>query len=150
MDMKRTPIVVLNGNNNQVSTAKLVFSGAASVTATAILARSVARKFVPYELRDYVFSKIKKLLLSFTSDITLVIQKFDALNDNLLYKTAQLYFEPTIPPDTKKIRLAMPKKQGKISFSLEHSEHIVDNFNGIQVKWKFVSKNYSPQECLAP
>ncbi|KAK8682132.1 hypothetical protein V6N13_054527 [Hibiscus sabdariffa] len=141
MDMKRTPIVVLNGNNNQVSTAKLVFSGAASVTATAILARSVARKFVPYELRDYVFSKIKKLLLSFTSDITLVIQKFDALNDNLLYKTAQLYFEPTIPPDTKKIRLAMPKKQGKISFSLEHSEHIVDNFNGIQLHAAYIGQS---------
>ncbi|KAK8629777.1 hypothetical protein V6N13_078605 [Hibiscus sabdariffa] len=150
MDTKRTSSVVLNGNNNQVSTAKLVFSAAASVAATAILARSVAQEFVPYELRDYVFSKIKKFLLSFTSDITLVIQEFDGLNDNLLYKAAKVYLEPTIPPDTKRIRLAMPKKQGKISFSLEHSEQIVDNFNGIQVKWRSVSKNYPPKNASPP
>ncbi|KAK8512241.1 hypothetical protein V6N13_097096 [Hibiscus sabdariffa] len=139
MDMKRTPNIVLNGNNKQVSTAKLVFSVAASVAATAILAQSVAQEFALYELQDYVFSKIKKLILSFTSNITLVIQEFDGLNDNLLYKAAQLYFEPTIPLNTKGIILTMPKKQGNISFSLEHSEQIVDNFNGIQVKWKFVS-----------
>ncbi|GMI73291.1 cytochrome BC1 synthesis, Outer Mitochondrial membrane protein of 66 kDa [Hibiscus trionum] len=145
MDTKRKPSVVLNANNNQVSTAKFFFSAAASVAASAILARSVAQELVPEELRDYIFSKIKNLLLSFTSHITLVIEEFDGLNDNHLYKAAQLYLEPTIPPETKRIRLTMPKKQAKISFSIENSEEIVDNFNGIQVKWKSVYKSFAPK-----
>ncbi|KAK8681339.1 hypothetical protein V6N13_053743 [Hibiscus sabdariffa] len=44
----------------------------------------------------------------------------------------------------------MPKKQDNISFSLEYSEQIVDIFNGIQVKWKFMSKNYPPKNALPP
>ncbi|KAE8659465.1 putative Cytochrome BC1 synthesis [Hibiscus syriacus] len=149
MDTNRKPTVFFDANNNQVSTAKFAFSSAASVAATAILARSIAHEFVPPELRDYIFFKIKSLLLSFTPYTTLVIEEFDGLNDNHLYKAAQLYLEPTIPPDTKRIRLTMPKKQGKISFSLENSEQIVDNFNGIQVKWKFVSKNF-PSKNVSP
>ncbi|XP_038995750.1 protein HYPER-SENSITIVITY-RELATED 4-like [Hibiscus syriacus] len=43
----------------------------------------------------------------------------------------------------------MPKKQGKISFSLENSEQIIDDFNGIRVKWKFVSKNF-PSKNIPP
>ncbi|MBA0862759.1 hypothetical protein Goshw_012434 [Gossypium schwendimanii] len=145
MDTARKPTIVFNANNNQCPSAKLIFSAAASVAATAMLIRSVAKDFVPLELRDYIFFKIKNLILSFRSEITLVIEEFDGLNENLLYKAAELYLEPTIPPHTKRIKLALPKRQGKISFSLESNEEIVDNFNGVQVKWRLVSKNFPPK-----
>ncbi|XVF01079.1 hypothetical protein REPUB_Repub04eG0056500 [Reevesia pubescens] len=63
------------------------------------------------------------------------------LNHNLLYKAPELYLEPAIPPDTKRIRVTMPRKEGKFSLSLKNNEEIIDNFNGVQVKWKFVSKH---------
>ncbi|XVE93670.1 hypothetical protein REPUB_Repub01dG0214200 [Reevesia pubescens] len=126
---------------NQVPSAKFIFSAAASVAATAMLVRSFATEFVPRELRDYIFLKIKNLLVSFSSDLTLIIEEFDGLNHNHLYKAAELYLEPTIPPHTKRIRVSMPRKEGKISLSLEKNEEIFDDFNGIQMKWKLVSKN---------
>ncbi|XVF45322.1 hypothetical protein PTKIN_Ptkin02bG0196500 [Pterospermum kingtungense] len=126
---------------NQVPSAKLIFSAAASVAATGMLVRTFAREFIPRELRNYIFLKIKDLVVSFSSELTVVIEEYDGLNSNHLYKAAELYLEPTIPPGTKRIRVTMPKKEGKISLSLEKNEEIIDNFNGVQVKWKFVSKD---------
>ncbi|KAK6253692.1 hypothetical protein QUC31_015412 [Theobroma cacao] len=125
----------------QGPSAKVIFSAAASVAATAMLVRSVAREFVPQELRDFIFLKIKNLLASLSSELTLVIEEYDNLNHNLLYKAAELYLEATIPPYTKRIRVTMPRKEGKISLSLEKNQEIIDKFNGVQVKWRFVSKN---------
>ncbi|XP_022763236.1 AAA-ATPase At3g50940-like [Durio zibethinus] len=130
---------------NQVPSAKVIFSAAASVAATAMLVRSFAKEFVPRELRDYIYLKIKNILVSFSSDLTLVIEEYDGLSHNLLYKSAEFYLEPTIPPDTKRIRVTMPRRGGKISLSLEKNEEIIDNFNGVQVKWKFVTKKLPPK-----
>ncbi|XVE93671.1 hypothetical protein REPUB_Repub01dG0214300 [Reevesia pubescens] len=149
MPRQQNPNILFNATN-QVPSAKFIFSAAASVAATAMLVRSVSREFVPRELRDYMFLKIKNLLLSFSSDLTLVIEEYDGLNHNHLYKAAELYLEPTIPPDTKRIRVTMPRKEGKISLSLEKDEEIIDNFNGVQVKWKFVSKNNPPKHIPGP
>ncbi|OMO74317.1 hypothetical protein CCACVL1_16808 [Corchorus capsularis] len=136
---KSTPS--FNGTNQIIPSAKVIFSAAASVAAAAMLVRSFTREVVPHELQDYIFSKIRKFLATFTSELTLVLDEYDGLNHNLLFKAAELYLEPTIPPGTKRIRVTMPKKEGKISLSLEKNEEIIDNFNGVQVKWRFFSKN---------
>ncbi|XWS54937.1 hypothetical protein CRYUN_Cryun10bG0132400 [Craigia yunnanensis] len=73
--------------------------------------------------------------VSFSSELTLVIEDYDGLNHNLLYKAAELYLEPTTPPDTTRISVTMPTKGGKFSLSLKKNEEIIDNFNGVQVKW---------------
>ncbi|KAK6240909.1 hypothetical protein SCA6_006298 [Theobroma cacao] len=140
------PTSFFNGTY-QGPSAKVIFSAAASVAATAMLVRSVVREFVPHELRDFIFLKIKNLLASLSSELTLVIEEYNNLNHNLLYKAAELYLEPTIPPDTKRIRVTMPRKEGKISLSLEKNQEVIDKFNGVQVKWRFVSKDI-PSKCI--
>lgn len=135
---------------NQVPSAKVIFSAAATVAATGMLVRSFAREFVPRELRDYVFLKIKDLVVSFSSEMTFVIEEYDGLNHNHIYRAAEIYLEPTISPDAKRIRVVMPKKEGKISLSLEKNDEIIDYFNGVQVKWKFISKHVRAKHVPAP
>ncbi|GKV21127.1 hypothetical protein SLEP1_g31135 [Rubroshorea leprosula] len=124
----------------QIPSTKTILSAAASVAATAVLVRSVAKDYLPQELRDYVYLKLKTFLASCSSEITLVIEEYDGLKQNHLYKAAELYLVQTIPPSAKRIRVSIPKKEDKISVSLGDREEIVENFHGVQLKWKFALK----------
>ncbi|VVA40798.1 PREDICTED: AAA-ATPase [Prunus dulcis] len=126
--------------NMEMPSAKTVISTAASVGAAAMLIRSTARDWVPSELQHYVSLKLRSLLSSLSSQLTLVIEEFEGLNHNHLFKAAQLYLRPTISPNTKRFRVTMPTKENKISVSMLRNEEIVDFFNGVKLNWKLVSK----------
>ncbi|KHN25396.1 Putative mitochondrial chaperone BCS1-B [Glycine soja] len=81
---------------------------AASVVATAMLLRSLARDYVPAELHHYLRCKLSKLLSSFSSELTLVIDEFHGLTPNPLFSAAQLYLKPHASPDTKRFRATRP------------------------------------------
>ncbi|XP_002313783.2 AAA-ATPase At3g50940 isoform X2 [Populus trichocarpa] len=124
----------------QIPSAKTMISAAASAAATIVLFRSLVKEHLPYEFQSYIFYKLKTLINSFSSEFTLVIEEYDNLNHNNLFKAAELYLEPIIPPDAKKLKISLTKKESKFSFSLDRNQEIVDTFNGITLKWKFISK----------
>lgn len=132
--------MLLSADSSQLPSAKSIISAAASVAATAVLIRSIAQDYVPHELRDYIFSKLRGFFSSFSSDLTLTIEEYDGLNNNHLFTAAELFLESMISPEAKRIRLSMPKKDNTFSLSLETNEEIIDTFNGIKLKWKFISK----------
>ncbi|KAJ6385924.1 hypothetical protein OIU77_028984 [Salix suchowensis] len=123
-----------------IPSAKTMISAAASAAATMMLLRSLVKEFLPRELRSYIFYKFKTLINSFSSELTLVVEEYDNLNHNNLFKAAELYLEPIIPPDAKKFKISLPKKESKFSLSLDKYQEIVDTFNGVTLKWKFISK----------
>ncbi|KAG6761549.1 hypothetical protein POTOM_034777 [Populus tomentosa] len=120
--------------------AKTMISAAASAAATIVLFRSLVKEYLPYEFQSYIFYKLKTMINSFSSEFTLVIEEYDNLNHNNLFKAAELYLEPIIPPDAKKLKISLTKKESKFSFSLDRNQEIVDTFNGVTLKWKFISK----------
>lgn len=124
----------------QIPSAKTMISAAASAAATIVLFRSLVKEYLPYEFQSYIFYKLKTMINSFSSEFTLVIEEYDNLNHNNLFKAAELYLEPIIPPDAKKLKISLTKKESKFSFSLDRNQEIVDTFNGVTLKWKFISK----------
>ncbi|KAF9676037.1 hypothetical protein SADUNF_Sadunf09G0096900 [Salix dunnii] len=120
--------------------AKTMISGAASAAATIMLLRSLVREYLPPEFRSYIFYRFETLINSFSSELTLVIEEYDNLNHNNLFKAAELYLETIIPPDAKKLKISLPKKESKFSLSLDRYQEVVDTFNGVTLKWKFISK----------
>lgn len=124
----------------QIPSTKTMISAAASATATIVLFRSLVKEYLPYEFQNYIFYKLKTLINSFSSEFTLVIEEYDNLNHNNLFKAAELYLEPIIPPDAKKLKISLAKKESKFSFSLDRNQEIVDTFNRVTLKWKFISK----------
>ncbi|KAL5790962.1 hypothetical protein ACOSQ2_005850 [Xanthoceras sorbifolium] len=127
-------------NSDQMPSTKTIVSAAASAAATAMLVRTIARDFLPHEVRSYIFLKLKNFIASFSSELTLVIEESDGLNENKLFRAAKLYLEPIIPPYIKRLKVTIPRKENKVSLSLEKNEEIVDVFNGVHFKWKFLSK----------
>ncbi|KAG6761547.1 hypothetical protein POTOM_034775 [Populus tomentosa] len=124
----------------QIPSVKTLISAAASAAATIVLFRSLVKEYLPYEVQNYFFYKLKTLINSFSSEFTLVIEEYDNLDHNNLFKAAELYLEPIIPPDAKKLKISLTKKESKFSFSLDRNQEIVDTFNGVTLKWKFISE----------
>ncbi|KAL5790961.1 hypothetical protein ACOSQ2_005849 [Xanthoceras sorbifolium] len=117
-------------NSRQMPYTKTLVSAAASAAAIAMLVRTTAREFLPCEVRSYFLLKFKNFIASFSSELTLVIEESDGLNENKLFIAAKLYLEPIIPPYIKRLKVTIPRKENKVSLSLEKNEEIVDVFNG--------------------
>ncbi|TKY67578.1 mitochondrial chaperone BCS1-B [Spatholobus suberectus] len=117
-----------------------VVSAAASVVATVMLLRSLTRDYLPPELHHYLRCKFSKLLSSFSSELTLVIDEFHALTPNPLFTAAQLYLKPHAAPNTKRFRATLPPKSRHITLLMDGNEEIADTFNGVPFRWKLVSQ----------
>ncbi|XP_027355934.1 protein HYPER-SENSITIVITY-RELATED 4-like [Abrus precatorius] len=117
-----------------------VISTAASVAATAMLLRSLTRDYLPHDLHHYLHSKLSKILTALSSEITLVINEFEALTNNHLFHAALLYLKPHTTPNTKRFRATMPAKSSHISLLIDRNNEISDTFNGVQFNWKLVSE----------
>lgn len=122
-----------------MTSTKTVLSVIASAAATAMVVRTITRDFLPHELRSYLFIKIKEIISSLSSEITLVIEELDGLNENRLFTSSELYLEPIIPPYVKRLKVTVPKKKSSVSVSLEKNQEIVDIFNGVHFTWRFMS-----------
>ncbi|XP_010555284.1 PREDICTED: protein HYPER-SENSITIVITY-RELATED 4-like [Tarenaya hassleriana] len=125
--------------------AKSVVSLVASAAATAMLVRSVAREYIPHDLSNYTYRKLRKLFSSFSSELTVVIEELDGMMINRLFKAAELYLEPALPPSATRIRVSIPSGEDKTSISMEGGEEIIDNFDGVRLKWRFLSREIPPR-----
>ncbi|XP_047161542.1 AAA-ATPase At3g50940-like isoform X2 [Vigna umbellata] len=117
-----------------------VVSTAASVAATVMLLRSFTRNYIPPEFQNYLHSKLSKLLSSFSTELTLVIDEFDGLTTNPLFAAAQLYLKPQEAPNTKRFRATMPSKSRHVSLLMDGNDEITDSFNGVPFRWRLVSR----------
>ncbi|KAF7840981.1 AAA-ATPase [Senna tora] len=105
-----------------------------------MLLRSLARDYLPADFHHYIHSKLRELLTAFSPQFVLIIDEFEGLTYNLLYKSAEVYLRPQIAPNTTRFRVIMPKKEEKVSVVMERNQEIVDSFNGVRFVWKMVSK----------
>ncbi|XP_057976708.1 AAA-ATPase At3g50940-like [Malania oleifera] len=136
---------------DKLATAKAVLSAAASFAATAMVARSVARDFLPYELQDYLFSGIRTFFARFSSQTTLLLDEFDGLVPNQIYTAAETYLSSKVPHSARRLRATKPEKEAHIAVNVEHDEEIVDAFDGVQFTWVLIcrqveSRNYNPHD----
>ncbi|KAH9696269.1 protein HYPER-SENSITIVITY-RELATED 4 [Citrus sinensis] len=135
-------------NTTQMPSTRTIVSAVASTTATFMVIRSIARDYLPREVQSYFALKLKDFISSFSNELTFVIDEYDdGLNQNKLFKAAKIYLEPKIPPNVKRIKINLPRKETNISLSVEKNEEIVDVFNGVHLKWKFESKP-TPSEAI--
>ncbi|KAL9418141.1 hypothetical protein AB3S75_041040 [Citrus x aurantiifolia] len=129
--------------------AKTIVSTAASVAASAMVIRSIARELVPHELKLFVLMNIRGLFESFSSEITLIIDQFDGLASNQIYRAADIYLGNKISPSTKMFRVSMPEKESKMSISMAKNQVIVDHFDGVKLKWKQVTRQVESTQYVS-
>ncbi|KAI3441285.1 AAA_assoc domain-containing protein, partial [Psidium guajava] len=120
--------------------AKAIVSTAASVAASTMVVRSLLRDLVPYELQYYVFRSIQGFFKSFSSEVTVVIEEFNGLAGNQIYKAAELYLGSKISPTTKSYRVCLPVKGTKMSVFMAKNQEVTDVFQGVNFKWRQITR----------
>ncbi|KAL5752606.1 hypothetical protein ACOSP7_022804 [Xanthoceras sorbifolium] len=132
----------------KLATAKTVLSTAASVAATIMLARSVVRDFLPWDIQDYVFFKCRRFFSRFSSQLTMVIEELDGFDKNQIYEAAQTYLASKTSPFTDRLRVIKREKENKINVTLESGEEIIDCFNGVKLRWVLVCRQVESRSNL--
>ncbi|KAG2395548.1 Protein HYPER-SENSITIVITY-RELATED 4 [Vigna angularis] len=84
------------------------------------------------EFQNYIHSKISKLLSSFSTELTLVIDKLNGLTPNPLFAVAHLYLKSQEAPNMKRFCATMSWKLRHVSLFMDDNDEIIDSFNGVE------------------
>ncbi|XP_030522917.1 protein HYPER-SENSITIVITY-RELATED 4-like [Rhodamnia argentea] len=120
--------------------AKTIVSTAASIAASTMVVRSLLRDLVPYELQYYLFRSIQGFFKSFSSEVSVVIEEFDGLAGNQIYKAAELYLGSKISPTTQSYRVCLPVKGTKMCVFMAKNQEVTDVFKGVNFKWRQITR----------
>lgn len=133
-----------------VAKAKTFLSVAASIGASAMLVRSIARELFPDEMEAYFYSNIRSFFRFFSSQLTLVIDEFDGLVSNQIYEAAEVYLGSKVSPSTQRIKVSKPEMEKNFNITIERNEEILDCFNGVKYKWMLVCRQIETTNFYNP
>ncbi|CAL9092518.1 unnamed protein product [Musa textilis] len=119
---------------------KKAVTTAASVAASMMLVRTVVNEVIPYELRDYVFSRFDVLRSRLSSQHTIVIDQAEGYASNLVFDAARTYLSTRINRSMRSLRVSMVEEGKSMVVSLEPGEEMIDVYQGIEFKWQLISQ----------
>ncbi|KAJ6850396.1 uncharacterized protein M6B38_264975 [Iris pallida] len=129
----------MDPNSKAIQSAKKAITTAASIAASAMLARSLVNEFLPYELRG-LFS-LDALRARYSSQHTVVVEQMEGFSNNLVYDAIDTYLSTRISTSMKRLRVSKRDHEAKsITLSLEQGEEMVDVYGGAEFKWQLLSR----------
>lgn len=129
----------MDPNSKAIQSVKNAITTAASIAASAMLARSLVNEFLPYELRG-LFS-LDALRARYSSQHTVVIEQMEGFSNNLVYDAIDTYLSTKISTSMKRLRVSKRDHEMKnITLSLEQGEEMVDVYGGAEFKWQLLSR----------
>ncbi|KAL4368719.1 hypothetical protein GQ457_05G012760 [Hibiscus cannabinus] len=115
-----------------------LFSAYASMAASIMLFRSMANDLIPYPLRNYLFSTLGYFFKPRSQMLTLVIEESNGMARNQVYDASEVYLCTKISPNTERLKISKTPKEKNLTIRLQKGEKIVDFFEGVGLKWRFV------------
>lgn len=82
--------------------------------------------------------------------MVLIIEEFDGLASNQIYKAAEVYLGTKVSISAGSFRVSMPEKETKISTLVAKDQVVLDKFNGIQFKWRQVTRQVQSKRTNYP
>uniref|UniRef100_A0A803L6W6 AAA-type ATPase N-terminal domain-containing protein n=1 Tax=Chenopodium quinoa TaxID=63459 RepID=A0A803L6W6_CHEQI len=123
--------------------AKSVLSTVGSAATAVMVARSVINDFLPYEVCDYLFSSIHSILSRrFSTEITMIIEEFDGLENNQIFDAVELFIgartkTTSTSASATRLMVRKPVTGDKILVNVDRNEGIVHEFEGVKFRWMF-------------
>ncbi|XP_073108718.1 AAA-ATPase At3g50940-like [Elaeis guineensis] len=126
---------------------KKALTAAASVAASAMLVRSVVKEFrsvvdevLPHEVQSFLLSSLNIFGSRAPSEHTIVIEENEKYARNQIYEAANLYLATRINRSMKRLRVSRVGETKGIVISLEPGDEMIDVFEGIEFKWRFLCR----------
>ncbi|KAL4580418.1 hypothetical protein LXL04_016610 [Taraxacum kok-saghyz] len=127
----------------------------ASLAAFAVLTRSVANdvltvgkelrtladEFIPREYQDYYIHEMKKILRNKDAEFTIVIDEYQAQSNTAdeMFKAVETYLGTKVNESCiRKVNVCKNKEM--LSVRMNKDEEIIDEYDGVQVKWRSTTK----------
>ncbi|KAG7565226.1 P-loop containing nucleoside triphosphate hydrolase [Arabidopsis suecica] len=120
---------------SRLATAKTVLTTAASVAATAMLARSLLQDYLPDEVHDYISYGFRSIFGYFSTQMTIIIEEFEGFAHNEVFEAAEAYLATKISPSNKRIKVSKHEKENNYNVTVERNEEVVDTYNGVKFQW---------------
>ncbi|OMO75610.1 hypothetical protein COLO4_25973 [Corchorus olitorius] len=79
-------------------------------------------------------------VMSTAASIAASAMVIQTVTRNQIYRAAEIYLGTKISPSTKLYRVSMPEKETKIAVSMAKNQETMDTFNGVQLKWRQVTR----------
>ncbi|KAJ0923515.1 putative AAA+ ATPase domain, ATPase, AAA-type, core, AAA-type ATPase domain-containing protein [Helianthus annuus] len=114
---------------------KTILSAAASLTASALLFKTIATTLLPTDLTNYLSSSFYTLFHRLSAHLTVVIPDSDGLTPNHLFQAANLYLGTKLSPSTHRIKINKPENEHDLIITVDRNQHITDTFQNIICKW---------------
>ncbi|KAK8710394.1 hypothetical protein V6N13_145718 [Hibiscus sabdariffa] len=120
-----------------------LLSAYASISAMAMLIRTILNEMVPERMRNYIASKIYDLTAAyFSSEFTFVIEDRWHAGDNQMFRAAEVYLPTIIGPTSDSILVGFdessdPMEPPKRGIPVDCK--ITDDFQGMHLKWTLSS-----------
>ncbi|GMI78297.1 hypothetical protein like AT1G43910 [Hibiscus trionum] len=131
-----------------------LLSAYASISAMAMLIRTILNEMVPERMRNYITSKLYHLTSAyFSSEFTFVIEDRWHAGDNQMFRAAEVYLPTIIGPSSDSILVGFdessdPMEPPKRNIPVDCT--ITDDFQGMRLKWSLSSieskKYYLPNK----
>ncbi|XVF59689.1 hypothetical protein PTKIN_Ptkin07bG0296100 [Pterospermum kingtungense] len=131
-----------------------LLSAYASISAMAMLIRTMLNEMIPERMRSYITSKFSELFSAyFSSEFTFIIEDRWQAADNQIFKAAEVYL-PTRTGSSSDSLLIGSNDSSDLKAPPERSIpvncSIMDDFEGMSLKWTFSSietkKYYAPNK----
>ncbi|KAI3798865.1 hypothetical protein L1987_34149 [Smallanthus sonchifolius] len=135
-----------SSTESKIAMAKTVVSTIGSVAAASMVARSVARDYLPAEFQDYLYFGTRNFINKLFRQLTIVIYEFDGIQENEIYNATALYLASRISPQTNRLKATKNPKDKNINVAMEINDECIDIFNGVKFKWSMVSKELPSAE----
>ncbi|KAE8655071.1 P-loop containing nucleoside triphosphate hydrolases superfamily protein isoform 1 [Hibiscus syriacus] len=120
-----------------------LLSAYASISAMAMLIRTILNEMVPERMRNYITSKLYDLTAAyFSSEFVFVIEDRWHAGDNQMFRAAEVYLPTIIGPSSDSILVGFdessdPMEPPKRSIPVDCT--ITDDFDGMRLKWSLSS-----------
>ncbi|KAM0938094.1 putative AAA+ ATPase domain, ATPase, AAA-type, core, AAA-type ATPase domain-containing protein [Dioscorea sansibarensis] len=120
-------------------TAKTLLSTAASLAGAIVVVRTIINDVLPNSFRDHILNSFHNLLgRHFSSQLTIIIKEYNGFFRNELYQATEPYLSTKISPNTRRLCASKMEGEKNLEITMEKGEEIIDTFQGVQFKWKYV------------
>ncbi|KAK4413236.1 AAA-ATPase [Sesamum alatum] len=122
-----------------------VLSTYTTFAASAVLVRTVinevqnvSNQIVPKGLQEKIMSKLGFLMGNLSSTMCIIIDETNGLSNNEVFEAAEVYLRTRINTSVKQLKVSKVPREKNLSVTINKGEEIIDNFDGMLLKWKFV------------
>ncbi|KAJ8540971.1 hypothetical protein K7X08_001787 [Anisodus acutangulus] len=126
--------------------SKTILTAATSLTASAILFRSIASDLVPEQLQLFFSSRFQKLSNRLSSQLIVVIEECEGLTSNQMFDAVNVYLGTKVNAWTQRIKVNKPDKDEELAVTVDRYQEVTDYYENVTFTWIMKSRGIQQSE----